>query len=62
MSQERINLFMMFAVGYWVGQFKHGVFPLIISLVLMSIDYWAIGKLMKYYKEKKLRNKIIENL
>lgn len=41
-----------FVVGYWIGQTKHGLKPLIISLILVSVDYWVINIVKKWYNNR----------
>ncbi len=51
MINKILNTFIPFALGYWVGQTKHGINPLILGLIFMSIDFFLI-KVGKYYYTK----------
>lgn len=47
---QKINFFLAFAIGYYIGQFKHGWKPLFVTLILMSLEFLFVTISINLYR------------
>jgi len=62
--QNRINIAVGFAIGYWAGQVKHGWKAFILAMVLMIIDFFIISffkSLYTWYKQQESKKVIYKD-
>lgn len=60
MIQQRINFFIAFGIGYWIGQTKHGWKALFIAILLSILDLIVIRSVIWIYKNYKKNKKLNE--
>ncbi len=52
---KKINTIVLFSIGYYVGQIRHGWTGLLISIVVMLIDFGIMALVSHIWKKYKLQ-------
>lgn len=52
---QKINFYIAFAVGYWVGQYQHGIKPLIIAILLGIVEWYVFSIAVTIVKSWKIQ-------